>query len=81
MNIKKTANFLLNFAIKRLVEIFGILIFLIGLMLLISLFTYSPEDPNLIFPENTQIKNLLGFKGSFTSDLFFQSVGLISYLI
>ena len=81
MNIKKTANFLLNFAIKRLVEIFGILIFLIGLMLLISLFTYSPEDPNFIFPENTQIKNLLGFKGSFTSDLFFQSVGLISYLI
>ena len=81
MNIKKTANFLLNFAIKRLVEIFGILIFLIGLMLLISLFSYSPEDPNFIFPENTQIKNLLGFKGSFTSDLFFQSVGLISYLI
>ncbi|MDB4613321.1 DNA translocase FtsK 4TM domain-containing protein, partial [Candidatus Pelagibacter sp.] len=81
MNIKKTANFLLNFAIKRLVEIFGILIFLIGLMLLISLFTHSPEDPNFIFPENTQIKNLLGFKGSFTSDLFFQSVGLISYLI
>ena len=81
MNIKKTANFLLNFTIKRLVEIFGILIFLIGLMLLISLFTYSPEDPNFIFPENTQIKNLLGFKGSFTSDLFFQSVGLISYLI
>ena len=81
MNIKKTASFLLNFAIKRLVEIFGILIFLIGLMLLISLFTYSPEDPNFIFPENTQIKNLLGFKGSFTSDLFFQSVGLISYLI
>jgi S-DNA-T family DNA segregation ATPase FtsK/SpoIIIE len=81
MNIKKTANLLLNFAIKRLVEIFGILIFFIGLMLLLSLFTYSPEDPNFIFPDNTQIKNLLGFKGSFTSDLFFQSVGLISYLI
>jgi len=81
MNIKKTANLLLNFAIKRLAETFGILIFLMGLILLISLFSYSPDDPNFIFPENTQIKNYLGFKGSFMSDLFFQSVGLIAYLI
>ena len=81
MNIKKTANLLLNFAIKRLAETFGILIFLVGLILLISLFSYSPDDPNFIFPENTQIKNYLGFKGSLMSDLFFQSVGLIAYLI
>ena len=80
MNIKKTANLLLNFAIKRLAEIFGVIIFLTGIMLLAALITYSPEDPNFIFPENTQIKNLLGFKGSFISDLFFQSVGLIAYL-
>ena len=49
--------------------------------MLISLTTYSPDDPNFIFPDNTQIKNLLGFQGSFISDLFFQSVGLIAYLI
>ena len=29
----------------------------------------------------TKIENLMGFKGSFISDLFFQSVGLIAYLI
>ncbi len=81
MNIKKTANLLLNFAIKRIAEIFGIIIFITGILLLISLITYSPEDPNFIFPKNTEIKNLLGFQGSFVSDLFFQSVGLISYLI
>ena len=81
MNIKKTANLLLNFAIKRIAEIFGIIIFISGILLLISLITYSPEDPNFVFPENTEIKNLLGFQGSFVSDLFFQSVGLISYLI
>ena len=81
MNIKKTANLLLNFAIKRLTEIFGIVVFIIGLMLLTALISYSPDDPNFIFPDNTKIKNLLGFYGSFTSDLFFQSVGLISYLI
>jgi len=81
MDIKKTANLLINFAIKRLAEIFGILIFFSGSLLFIALFTYSPEDPNFIFPKDTIIKNLLGFQGSFISDLFFQSIGLISYLI
>jgi len=81
MNIKKTANLLINFAIKKLAEIFGIIIFTTGIMLLIALITYSPEDPNFIFPENTEIKNLLGFQGSFISDLFFQSLGLIAYLV
>ena len=81
MNIKKTADLLLNFAIKRLTEIFGIVVFIIGSMLLIALISYSPDDPNFIFPDNTKIKNLLGFYGSFTSDLFFQSVGLVAYLI
>ena len=28
-----------------------------------------------------KIKNILGFKGSYVSDLFFQSIGLISYLV
>ena len=81
MNIKKTANLLINFAIKRLAEIFGLVIFISSLLLLIALLTYSPEDPNFVFPENTEIKNLLGYRGSFISDLFLQSVGLMSYLI
>ena len=81
MDIKKTANLLLNFTLKRLAEIFGIFIFVAGVLLFVALLTYSPEDPNFIFPDNTEIKNILGFQGSFVSDLFFQSVGLISYLI
>ena len=81
MDIKKTANLLLNFTIKRLAEIFGIFIFVIGCLLFIALITYSPEDPNFVFPINKEIENLLGFRGSFISDLFFQSVGLVSYLI
>ncbi len=81
MNIKKTANLLLNFTLKRLAEIFGILVSLMGVMLFLALITYSPNDPNFIFPENTKIENLMGFQGSFISDLFFQSVGLVSYLI
>ncbi len=81
MNIKKTANLLLNFTLKRLAEIFGILISLTGVLLFLALITYSPNDPNFIFPDNTKIENLIGFQGSFVSDLFFQSVGLIAYLV
>ena len=81
MNIKKTANLLLNFTLKRLAEIFGIIIFISGILLFVALFSYSPEDPNFIFPIDTEIKNLLGFQGSFVSDLFFQSFGFIAYLI
>ncbi len=80
MNIKKTANLFINFTLKRLAEIFGVSIFASGILLLLSLLSYSPNDPNFIFPDNTQIKNILGFQGSFISDLFFQSIGLISYM-
>ena len=81
MEIKKLANKALNFGLNRIIEIFGIIIAIFGFLLLISLISFSPDDPNFIFPENTQIKNFLGFRGSFTSDLFFQSFGLIALLI
>ena len=80
MNIKKTANLFANFTIKRIAEILGITVLSAGVLLLLALLTYSPEDPNFIFPENTKITNILGFHGSFVSDLFFQSIGLVSYL-
>ena len=80
MDIKKTTNLLINFTLKRLAEIFGLIVFSTGIFILLALLTYSPEDPNFIFPDNKEIKNILGFHGSFTSDLFFQALGLISYL-
>ena len=81
MNFKKTANILINFIIRRLAEIFGTLTSISGILIFAALLSYSPEDPNFIFPDNTEIKNLLGFRGSFISDLMFQSVGFVSYLI
>ena len=80
MEIKKIASNSLNFVVKSIVQIAGLFILLIGLFLLTSLLSYSPEDPNFIFPKNTEIQNILGFKGSVVSDLFFQSLGLISML-
>ena len=81
MNIKKFANLTLYFVINRLIEIKGIIISSLGFLLLLALISYSPTDPNFIFPESTKIKNILGFQGSYTSDLFLQSIGLISYLV
>ena len=81
MNIKDISKKTLDFTIKRVAEIFGILLIFLSIFFLLSLMSYSPEDPNFIFSENTKIKNIFGFRGSYVSDLFFQSIGLISFLI
>ena len=81
MEFKKLANNTINFGINRIIETAGIAFVIIGILLLVSLATFSPDDPNFIFPDNTEIKNLLGFNGSYTADLFFQTFGLISLLI
>jgi len=81
MSIKKIVKTSIQFGINRLIEIIGICVTIIGVLLLIALISYSANDPNFIFPENTKIKNILGFQGSYVSDLFFQSIGIISYLI
>ena len=81
MKIKKILENTSNFLIKRFIEVLGLFISILSVLLLIALLSYYPEDPNFIFPDNTKIKNILGSRGSFVSDLFFQSIGLISILI
>jgi S-DNA-T family DNA segregation ATPase FtsK/SpoIIIE len=81
MKLKILANNIINFSINRIIEILGIVILIAGALLLSSLITFSPDDPNFIFPNDTEIENILGFRGSFTADIFFQSFGLISLLI
>ena len=81
MEIKKLANNSLYFIIRRFIEIFGLSLVIISLLLFFALISYSPEDPNFIFPKDTQIKNFLGFNGSLISDLFLQSFGFISFLV
>ena len=81
MEFKKIAKNSLDFVINRFIELLGFCIAAIGLMLFLALLSYSPEDPNFIFTGEKQIKNILGFKGSVVSDVFFQSIGLISILV
>ena len=80
----KFANFLTNtkeFIIRRIIELFGLLVIFFGILLLISIISYSPDDDNFIISQNNEIQNLLGFNGSIISDFLFQSIGLIVYLI
>ena len=81
MKFKKLAHNAIDFTVNRVIEIFGIVILIAGVLLLASLITFSPDDPNFIFPSGTEIKNILGFRGSFIADIFFQSLGVIALLI
>ena len=79
--MKEFINKIGTFCINRLAEFVGITIVALSIFLMISLVSYSPEDPNFIITDNTEIKNIMGSKGSFISDLLYQSFGLISFLI
>ena len=81
MNLRNFANKTVNFIADRLKELIGLTLSIISVLIAISLLSYSPEDPNFIYSENIEIKNVLGFQGSFASDLLFQSLGLISILL
>ena len=80
----KFANFLTKtkeFLIRRITEFFGLIVIFFALSTLISLASYSPDDPNFIISHTNEIQNLMGYKGSIVSDFLFQSVGLIAFLI
>ena len=81
MNLRNFANKTVDFITDRLKELIGLTLSIISVLIAISLLSYSPEDPNFIYSENIEIKNVLGFQGSFASDLLFQSLGLISILL
>ena len=81
MEFKRIAKNSLDFIVNRLIELLGLCVAIVGLLLFISLLSYSPEDPNFIFTGEREIKNILGMKGSIVSDIFFQSIGLSSILL
>ena len=80
MEIKSFFTKITKFIVNRFIELMGIILSIFSVFLLISLLSHSPEDPNFIVSETKDISNMLGLRGSYTSDLFFQSIGLISIL-
>ncbi len=81
MNTNLYSNITL-FLKKRAIELAGFLLILSSVLLLISFFSYSPNDPSLVYGvENLNTDNYLGIYGSLISDFLLQSFGLSSFLI
>ena len=81
MDIKNSIEKAKDFALKRLIEFIGVLILGFSIFIFTALISYSPNDPNFIFPKNQEINNILGFNGSIGADFLLQSIGLISYFL
>ncbi|MBI5969129.1 MAG: DNA translocase FtsK 4TM domain-containing protein [Deltaproteobacteria bacterium] len=67
-------------SLKR--EIFGVILFAFAILLVLSLFSYNPDDPsfNNQISEPQKAANLMGFVGAHLSDIFLQIFGLVAIL-
>ena len=71
-----------NFLKKRAIELMGLCLIFVALLLTASFFSYSPNDPTLIYgSEAIKINNLLGIYGGAIADFLLQSLGLSSFLV
>lgn len=69
---------------RRLNEAIGVVFFFAGVYVFLSLVTYQSTDPSLNtapYASLTRADNMMGRVGSYLSDLFFQTLGLASFLI
>jgi S-DNA-T family DNA segregation ATPase FtsK/SpoIIIE len=68
---------------RRLSELIGFLLDVAGLLLLLSLGSYLPQDPSLHTSaiEGTAIHNWIGLVGAFSADLLYQALGWVAYLV
>ena len=65
---------------RRLNEIVGFLLLSLGLVLLLSLVSYHTQDPSLDTAASSRPLNLVGYPGSYLSDIFFQMFGAAAFL-
>ncbi len=68
---------------RRLSELAGFLLNVLGLLLLLSLVSYLPQDPsfNTSAAEGLRVQNWVGLAGSYTADVLFQTLGWVAYLL
>jgi len=65
---------------RRLNEIVGFLLLSLGLVMLLSLVSYHTQDPSFDTAAASRPLNLVGYPGSYLSDLFFQLFGAVAFL-
>jgi S-DNA-T family DNA segregation ATPase FtsK/SpoIIIE len=66
---------------KRLNEVAGFLLLSLGLVILLSLASYHTQDPSWDTASESQPLNLVGYPGSYVSDLLFQVFGATAFLL
>ncbi len=62
-------------------RLFGTSVFLLGIAIAVSLFTYNPSDPGINNETNAPITNALGGLGANVADILMQSLGLVAYFL
>jgi S-DNA-T family DNA segregation ATPase FtsK/SpoIIIE len=65
---------------RRLNEVTGFLLLSLGLVTLLSLVSYYAQDPSWDTASEARPLNLVGYPGSYLSDLLFQSFGAAAFL-
>jgi S-DNA-T family DNA segregation ATPase FtsK/SpoIIIE len=65
---------------RRLNEVTGFLLLFMGLVTLLSLVSYYAQDPSWDTASDARPLNLVGYPGSYLSDLLFQSFGAAAFL-
>jgi S-DNA-T family DNA segregation ATPase FtsK/SpoIIIE len=65
---------------KRLNEVIGFVLLSLGLVMLLSLVSYHSQDPSWDTAAESQPLNLIGYLGSYASDLLFQAFGATAFL-
>lgn len=66
---------------KSSVEAGSIAVFASALFLVISLFTYNPNDPSLFTTSSQAVKNACGHVGAYFASVFFEIFGIAAFLI
>ena len=67
---------------NRTIELTGLSLIFVALLLMVSFFSYSPNDPTFVYgSEVDNVNNLLGIYGGIVADFLLQSFGLTSFLI
>src|SRR5258707_3063768 len=70
-----------DFLHRRMMELVGVAVAAAGVVLLLSLFTYSPGDPSLNHATGRAPHNIVGLPGAYISDVLLQTFGLAIVLV
>ncbi|WP_119679990.1 DNA translocase FtsK [Indioceanicola profundi] len=73
-----------RFLKRRMVELGGLVLLLLGAAVAAALATYAPTDPSwstAVPGDSARVLNLLGLPGAYTADVLVQALGVSAYLI